>query len=183
VTINSDGSFSGQLIDNLGDPDSASGTFTISPEGIVTWAGQDNLRCAMDSGKTIIACTNIWSYDYPNTTEMMIMTKMSGSYSLEDLSGTWESSGLATGPSAPWWERAHLEIGADGSFSATTLENDGSGHEILGNLQISSSGIITITGGPSFRGNMDANKTIMVWTDTWDSEGTTEMKVLTKVSN
>jgi hypothetical protein len=68
-----------------------------------------------------------------------------------------ESTSLATGPGAPWWERAHLEIGPDSSFSATGLENDGSSGEISGSLNISSSGIITITGRPSFGGNMDLN--------------------------
>jgi len=117
---------------------------------------------------------------------MTIMTKIAESYSLEDLSGTWESSSLATGPGAPWWERAHLEVGPDGSFYVTSLENGGSTStgEFPGNLQISSSGIITLTGHPSFRGSLDSSKTVMVVTDTWDYDGTTtEMKVLTKVSN
>ena len=47
LTINSDGSFSGLLEEYKSDPDSASGTFNITSEGIVTWTGQNNLRCAM----------------------------------------------------------------------------------------------------------------------------------------
>ena len=48
-----------------------------------------------------------------------------------------------------------------------------------GTLSISSDGEIT---GGTLIGNMDANKTVMVWTDTWISEspGTTEISVLVK---
>ena len=184
--ISSDGSFSVSLEEYQDDPHQASGALIISPEGIITMVGNDTFLCAMDSEKTIIACTDTWSGSLLGSSQIVIMTKMAESYSLEDLSGSWEMSNLATGPGAPWWLRAHLEIGTDGSFSATSVESDGTIEEFPGNLQISSSGIITLTGNPNMRGNLDSSKTIVIMTSTWDgddSPGTTEMIVLTKISN
>ena len=68
------------------------------------------------------------------------------------LAGTWEVNSLASGPGVPWWERGTLVIGSDGSFSASVIESDGTIGNPSGTLDISTSGIITMSGSPSFKG-------------------------------
>ena len=103
-------------------------------------------------------------------------------YDLTDLQGTWKVQSLASGPGAPWWERGTVTIASDGTFMAVTTQSDGGGGNPSGTLSISSDGEVTMSGNSTFLGNMDANKTVLVWTDTWTSgsPGTTEIKVLVK---
>ena len=106
-------------------------------------------------------------------------------YSTTDLAGTWNASSLASGPGAPWWERASGTMDSNGSFSGTTMESDGDGGPKTGAFKISPEGIITPkTGGNDngFRCGMNATKTVFVCTDTWLDwmRGTTEMKIFTK---
>ena len=104
------------------------------------------------------------------------------SYSQDDLTGTWEINSLASGPGAPWWERGPITISSDGSFSGTVTYNDGNTGNPSGTFNISTDGIITLTGSSDFKGCMDSGKTVIVCTDIWDtgSPGTTEIKVLTR---
>lgn len=105
------------------------------------------------------------------------------SYSTADLAGTWEANTLASGPGAPWWERGQTTIASDGSFTGSTIDSDGATGTVAGTLAISSDGVVTLVGASTFRGVLDAGKTILVGTDTWSSgsPGTTEMKIFTRV--
>jgi hypothetical protein len=102
--------------------------------------------------------------------------------SVNPLQGIWRISGLASGPGAPWWGRGTMEIGSNGSFSAAILHSDGTTGTMAGKLDLSNSGIVTLADRPSFRGHMDLDKRVMVWTDTWSAgeAGTTQLDVLTK---
>jgi hypothetical protein len=186
ITIDADGSSSGTLEEYQDDPDHVSPSWHISNDGIITRTDQtDNHEMYMDAEKTIWADTSNWSTWLPETTMITVFTKKGDMYSLSDLAGKWEASSLASGSGGPWWERAHMVVQPDGSFSVTTMESDGNTDVLSGSLNISNEGVITLLGEPSYKGNMDAKKTFMVWTGTWDSgvPGTTEIKVFTKISN
>lgn len=107
-------------------------------------------------------------------------------YSIADLAGTWESNGLASGPGAPWWERATITIASDGAFAGNTAESDGGSGLISGTFNISSQGFITLAGSnisdTDILCNVNSAGTVFACTSTWvtGSPGTTEMKVVTK---
>jgi hypothetical protein len=105
-------------------------------------------------------------------------------YSLADLEGTWEGNSLASGPGAPWWERATITIASDGTFTGTTAESDGSSGPISAKFTISSEGIVRLEGSTDadFLCSMGSGKTAIVCTATWTtgSPGPTEMKIFTK---
>ena len=105
-------------------------------------------------------------------------------YSLADLEGTWEGNSLASGPGAPWWERATITIASDGTFTGNNGDSEGYSGPISGKFNISSEGIVRMEGSSDadFLCSMGSGKTIFACTATWTSgsPGTTEMKVFTK---
>ena len=105
-------------------------------------------------------------------------------YDSIDLQGIWRAYGLASGPGAPWWERAVLTINSDGAFTVNSQESDGNLTTFSGTLNLSSDGIITVPEFPNIQGSMNADKSIIVWTDTWSNSqaGTTELKIFTKMA-
>lgn len=184
AAIAADGSFTGSFLDSGGGSEAASGTFGLSTPGELTLSVNASARGAMDLHRTVMAFTATWAGGSPGTTELAVALKAAGSYAAADLAGTWESSSLATGPGAPWWERARVLVAADGSFTASTAESDGTTGSITapaGTVVLSADGILT--GSGEFRGAMDAGKTVMAITDTWTtgSPGTTEMKLWVRV--
>ena len=105
-------------------------------------------------------------------------------YQQSDLQGVWEFNTLASGPGAPWWERARATIAADGSFTATTSESGGGTGTINGTFSLSSAGLITVLGSSTFGGALGSDKSVLAATDTWSSgsPGTTELKVGVKMA-
>lgn len=105
-------------------------------------------------------------------------------YQQSDLQGTWESNSLASGPGAPWWERAHATVAADGSFTASSTYSSGGVDTFQGLLSLSSTGIVSLVGSSTFRGVLDAGNTVLVVTDTWSGSGsgTTELKAIVKMA-
>lgn len=184
-TVAADGSFSGTLTDNEGQSDPQAGVFSISPDGIVTLTGSSTARGVVDADRSVLVMTSTWTGGSPGTTDLSVGVKMAETYSLADLAGTWESSGLATGPGAPWWDRGRLTVAADGSFTGSTIESGGGGGPISGTFSISPEGVITLAGSDTERGVLDAGKTVIVWTSIWsaDSPGTTELDVATKMND
>jgi hypothetical protein len=113
-------------------------------------------------------------------------TPPGGVYSTTDLQGVWQGNSLASGPGAPWWERAQVTIAADGSFNGTTTESSGGSNAVNGVFGISTGGVVTLAGADIFSGVMDAGKTVVVCTATWSGDtdpGTTEMKVFLKMAD
>lgn len=184
LTVAADGSFSGTLMDDQGEPDPQASTFSITPDGIVTMAASATARGVMDAGRSVLVMTSTWAAGSPGTTDLGVGVKMSGTYSLADLVGRWEVNGLATGPGAPWWDRGQIMVAADGSFTGSTVESDGGGGPISGTFSISPEGVVTLAGSSTERGVLDAGKTVIAWTSIWldDSPGTTELDVATKMS-
>ena len=114
--------------------------------------------------------------------ELVVFTKSSGSYALADLAGTWDVNTLATGPGAPYWSRGSLTVQPDGDFSGSISDIDGANENVSGTLAISGKGIVTCTSlqcPVQFQGGMDAGKSVMAITFTWD-DGTTELLIGTK---
>lgn len=105
-------------------------------------------------------------------------------YQLSDLQGTWELSSIASGPGAPWWERARATIAADGSFTASTTDHLGGTGSVQGQFALSSVGIVTFEGPSTFRGALDRDATVLIGTDTWTgwASGTTELKLGLKMA-
>ena len=104
-------------------------------------------------------------------------------YSMADLTGTWETNKLGASGS-PWWSRGIFTVGSDGTFSGTS--NDSSGHSasVSGAFSITNDGIVGIsiqgsTVPPSYRCVMDSEKSVVVCTATTDG-GNATMDIFTK---
>jgi formylglycine-generating enzyme required for sulfatase activity len=177
LLIAADGSFTAQLSELGGSPQTKTGAFGgISTEGVLSFSGGDpGLRMVMDAGKTVIVGTATWGNgSSPETAELSIDVKMAASYSLSDLQGTWQFHTVSSGTGA-WWQRAAVVIGLDGAFSASTTGSGGSG-TISGLFSITTDGIIALQDAPAFRGVLDAGKTVLVSTDI-RPDGSSQMMV------
>jgi hypothetical protein len=73
---------------------------------------------------------------------------------------------LVSGQEAPLWERGTVTIASNGSYSGTLSASDGSSDNATGSFLLSSNGIVTNVGDDSFRCAMDADKTVVVCTNT-----------------
>ncbi len=100
VTVNPDGTFSGvSITDNNGNPDqvinNGASAFWSSPGGLFLTTGQpNNILCQIDSGNTVIACTQ--SNLSNGSPRLLIFTKQAASCSLADLTGAWEGNFLTS---------------------------------------------------------------------------------------
>jgi hypothetical protein len=97
IAIRPDGSFAGKIEDYDGstyDMSGNAGTFTISPDGIVTITRGEEYRCAMNSDKTVFICTGTWVTGDPGTTEMKVLTKLPPcTYTISPLNKTMKAKG------------------------------------------------------------------------------------------
>jgi uncharacterized repeat protein (TIGR03803 family) len=162
VTVNPDGTFSGvSITDSDGNPDqvinNGASAFWSSPAGLFLTTGQpNNILCRIDSGNTVIACTQS---DLSNgSPRLLIFTKQAASCSLADLTGAWEgnfltSSGQASGAA----ETDSLTINPNGTWTDSTTGRTGA-------WSISSTGVITNPSDLTFSGVLGADKTVMIAT-------------------
>jgi hypothetical protein len=109
---------------------------------------------------------------------------LAAAYQPADLAGTWEFNSLASGPGAPWWERARATIAAGGGFTAYSTASNGQADTLQSTMSLSSAGIVTNAAQGTFRGALDIGTTVLAGTDTWSSgsPGTTELKVGVKMA-
>jgi len=179
VTVQSDGTFAGNLAGSDGSNEVISGTLAISSLGIVTCVSgcQSGFQGGMDSQKRLVAATDTW---IDGTTEILLFTKRAASYSLPDLAGTWELNSL-TSDAGGGWNRGTLTIAADGSVAGSTTDSDGFSDVISGELALSPDGQITCVSGcpPNLEGGLDFAKTVGALTEKGD-EGTTDLDVLSR---
>ena len=168
LTVKPDGTFTGSGKDSNGKPDSLSGAFSISSDGIVM-AGSgcsDTPLCRIDSGNTVLVCTHISDAGGSNLT---IFTKRAASYSMADLVGEWEADFLSSGPT-PWWAAMRDRTYPDGTYKGTLTPSDGPSTGTSGQISISRTGVITCLSGGclsspnNYAAFMDANKTVSVGT-------------------
>lgn len=180
-TVAANGSATGTFVESDGNTDTIAKTFSLAADGTVTVAGSNpTMSCKLDSSKTFIVCTDIWSSWMPGTVELFVMTKMANTtYAITDLAGTWsfinyEAPGL-------YWKRGVATVSGGGAYSMTSEASDGGQYTETGALEISASGIVTRTGVSinSSRCVLDALRTILVCTST-NGSGSTSMQILTK---
>ncbi len=183
-TIDDNGNFQGSYTDSNDNTLSSSGQLAISAIGEVTCVSGDcpdpNFTSFMDASKSV----TVGMYGVSATTPdavLTVFTKMAPSYSMADLVGVWQGGVLASGSGAPWLERGTVTVQPDGAFTMSAVQNNGSPDSGKGTFSISSGGVITLIGEENVRAVMNAGKTVIVETDTWqDGSGTTQIMILTK---
>lgn len=179
-----DGNFSGTFTESDGSVSPATGSFGLTPDGMLTFSGSASAQGVLDAGRTVMAMTSTWSGFGAGTADFTIGLKMAPSYALSDLAGTWELAILATGPGAPWWSRGSITIAANGSFSGSLEESSGGSEPVSGTFGLSSGGIVTRNGAATARGALDLGRSVFVMTDTWSggSPGTSEITVAVRTA-
>jgi hypothetical protein len=90
-----------------------------------------------------------------------------GSYSQQDLQGTWNFNALAGKPDAKWM-RGTVAVGADGAVSYTSFL-DSAGNtvapsDLLSTLTINGAGVVTQGGGSLFHGFLSSSKILLAGT-------------------
>ncbi len=185
-TINSDGTFTGSYTKSDGTTGSVSGALAISSDGVITCVSgscvDPTYASFLNTDETVMVGTN----GAATTTDdagLLVFTKLAASYSIDNLVGTWHGNGLASGPGAPWWENDTLTINQNGTCSLVWVASNGSTGNVNGTVSISSGGVITLnlvsTNLGSASGVMDANLTVMVFTNTWSDGATEEIRIFT----
>jgi hypothetical protein len=177
--------FEGSYSDSTKASNTTTWTVALSSGAITCSSGDcsdgSNYSGVMDAGK------NIWVGTSGATSSIdpgwfYVFARRAASYSTSDLAGSWQGNSLAAGPGAPWWERAGMTVGLNGTFTASAVESSGRKDHPSGKLVISPDGVVTVYSNgkaTSVSGVMDAGKTVMVFTDAW-SDGSAEMKIFTK---
>ncbi len=151
-------------------------TLVINSDGIVTDASTTSFHGAMNIGKDLIAVTMT---DDGGGYTLMIMQKAGGSFASSDLQGTWNFHAVDSGDAPQWLGWFHGQVSSDASGNLTFLSYlDSDGDTALptaGPLAITSNGIVTEIGSPSFHGAMNIGKDLIAVTMTDDGGGYTLM--------
>lgn len=177
LLIYSDNSVSKTTLDSYGASEISSGTIVSSGGGFVIMTGGAETECFCDSGNTIFHGPT----SHGEAAGIFTALRKAGEYSAPELEGAWKVNILISGPSAPWWERGALTVDSSGDFTASTADMYGDPGYLNfgGTLGLSTEGRVSMPIFPTLEGVMDADKTVIVWTDTW-SDGSTELAVLTR---
>ncbi len=140
-----------------------------------------SLDCVCPVTTTTTTSTTTTTLREVLTTELLVLTRQTGSYSTANLAGSWSGVSLATGPGAPWWGRLALTIQGNGNFAGTLTGSDAFVEDIEGRLSVSGSGAVTCTQNCSsdFLGSLDSGQSVIVVTETLDDD-TVEMLVVTR---
>jgi len=168
ITAVPDGTWTGLGQDYGEPPQNVSGNFKILADGTITLTVDNVAKCRMDSGKTVIVCTETWKNGEPGTSNLIVLTKEAASYSLDDLTGQWEANILVSGLSSYNWERGPVVVNPDGTFIINSVNNTGATFTTNDTFTITAEGLITLQDMPTAQCRMDISKTVLVCTDTWD---------------
>ncbi len=99
--VSENGTFTRLGTDIQGNPYNSTGAFSFSSNGIVMTVKDDyncdTALCQIDSGNTVIVCTQTWS-SIDNSSNLQIFTKQANSYSVQP--GNWEGNSLDAGPTS-----------------------------------------------------------------------------------
>ena len=178
LDVQSDGAFSGRLVDINGEVDFISGNLNVSVDGIVDCnVCLPPFRGALDAGKTVIVFTDTWDSE---TDELLIAVKQAQNtlYEQEDIAGPWRLSQLTSGPSSPLWVRGPVEISPSGVLSGDLLDAYGETSPLSGIITLSVNGIADCVGCESeFEAAVDADMTVTVYSQTLE-DGSTDLGVL-----
>jgi len=92
------------------------------------------------------------------------------SFTAADLQGTWNIHDITSGDSPQWlgWAHGALSINSSGNVTVSSITRSDGNSTLPGTdtLSISSSGIVSSAGSPSFHGVMSQDKNTMVATMT-----------------
>lgn len=178
LDVQSDGAFSGRLVDINGEVDFISGNLNVSVDGIVDCnVCLPPFRGALDAGKTVIVFTDTWD---SGTDELLIAVKQAQNtfYEQEDIAGPWRLNQLTSGPSSPLWVRGPVEISPSGVLSGDLLDAYGETSPLSGIITLSVNGIADCVGCESeFEAAVDADMTVTVYSQTLE-DGSTDLGVL-----
>lgn len=164
--ITSNGSFTSIRSASNGPMSPISGNFSITSDGIITIPTIPAIRCTMDAGRTVAACT----VTNNNGNELPILTKKAVAYSQSDLTGKWEINQIGT-PGAHWL-RGTGTVNPDGSSSMTYNSDNKDFGTLPGTFTITPDGRISaqlIATNPDTKisdCSMDAGKTVIVCVST-----------------
>ncbi len=163
-----DGSCSYDMTEDDGANNTGTGSVSITSGGVVSLSiyGPGGLG-VMDASKSVVVTTATWSSGTVGTPELGVWIKSGTGYSSADLSGTWHTCALATGPGAPWWQRGQIVFSGSGNYTGNMLANNGSTQTVGGTLAITADGTVTESGSTTLRGYMNAARNLMVICDTW----------------
>jgi hypothetical protein len=163
-TIDSAGYSTTQWVDSDGNSETSDPRRgDMSNDGILTSSEWEPLQGVVSRSKNLIVLTNTRS---EKECEMGIMMKEGGSFSSQDLTGTWYGHTLLVGN---WkaWTRSTWNMDSTGYFQFAYENFDGSSGADSGTLDISNTGIITVRGDPNLQGVMNMDKNIIAWTQEW----------------
>lgn len=174
LTLNAQGAAVFAGTDSEGDPDNWNRTYSVSKDGAITFQDSES-QCRIDAHKTLMTCTDSWD---EGSTALILAGKVGGSYSQGDLEGIWDLNALSGGPSRIW-VRGLMTVEDDGSFHISTKDMDGYTEESDADLTIDSNGKILVSDEPLMECRMDAGKTVLFCTSTWE-DGSAALLVFTK---
>lgn len=115
IVVQSNGTFSGSMVDITGDTSPLGGTFTLAPNGVITRSGSTAARGVLDRGHTVMIWTDTWDTGSPGTTEMIIGVRTDGS----------RVSAPAPGPTAFALERVRPNPARAGALTIRFALGDG----------------------------------------------------------
>jgi len=141
------------------------GTLNITSNGIVTISGQGRYHGAMNFEKNMIVLT---SDNTEGSYHFEVLVKGGGTFTTNDLEGTWYMHGLVSGDASQWtgWYYATMNIDSSGNFTTTSYLNS-SGETTgvgSGTINITSDGIVTISDQLSSHGIMNLEKNMIALT-------------------
>ncbi|MEI6696825.1 MAG: hypothetical protein WCO13_12225 [Bacteroidota bacterium] len=179
--VNSDASSSAHLVLPNGTMDTAFTSVGASmTNGVLTTASDPSAHTFISSDKKLMVGTTKRSNSY---TLIIDQKTIAGTtYHTSDLQGTWQTHCLVAGGNWIGWIHAVSVIDNAGNCTTSTIvKSDGSSASSSGGTSIvSSSGVVTINGVPSYNGFLSADKTLMASTMT-DGGGGGNLSIAQKV--
>lgn len=146
-------------------------TFVVSSNGIVTSPGS-SIHGAMNTGKDLIVLTGT---DDTGSAIFTVMQKTGGTFSTEDLQGTWNFHGIISGDSPQWngWYYGRLNIIAGGDMTFLSLRKSNGDTTLSDETSVSltSDGVFTYNNDPAVHGVMSPGKDLIVGIDTEEKAG------------
>lgn len=184
VTVTDNGNYSFALDEYDAGASTGSSFFDLTADGRATTSRFAGSAWSLDETRSLLVGTSTWAGSDAGTTELAVMVKAPATCTAAQLAGRWECSALATGPGAPRWTRATLTVDEAGHFTGTTTNSVGGPAAATdGTLSVTADGIVSRLGAPAFVGYVDATRTVLVATDTWQvtDPGTSELQVWTRM--
>jgi hypothetical protein len=172
------GAASHNCIDSKGYTHNTIDTVSIDEHGVITRAGSTSWHCHLDSGKSVVACTQTSDGDGAS---MELIVKKGVAYSNADLTGFWYANEIAS--PGPYWMKGMVEIKSDKTWVLNSVQSDGDVHTVMGNWSLDAdTATVYITPDESevFPCKIDSGKTVMACTKSNGGGTETTLIVMTK---